>query len=610
MHKVICPSNLYSLSRLVLAGLLVFSFADYCAPLAHADFSGNGDIVGTVENAGNTTSPGPLIVGNEGTAGVFGDGALPLVGGDLNPLRSDQSILGNGDRSIGAMTFEDFLFLSGQSDPRGGNWLIENDLTVGNNGQGFLDILNSARVEVAEITRVGGGDGTGDLDASLGTGLGLVTVNGTGTRLVTGDDLTDGFYVGFDGVGSVEVSGRGSIESLGFAVIGETDGADGLVTLTDRGTRWTIDSTLTIGNGELGTSTAQGRLEISNDALVQAEGAVIINALGKVTLLGGTLRVVPPLTGPTPVIANGGVIRGDGFISGAITNGGTGEIRNAAAQVINGSTVTNVRESLLVAGPVINNGGTIQSLGGAMEFQSAVVNIAPSGAGGEIIARDAEIHFRAGLTHTAGATIVIGGTTTIHGPIGSAGDIHVLAGSEATLVGDLTFTGGALGLTVGDVTGTLDVIGAIDLGAGTELELNYSSGVFANSGDTYEILDSTDPLVGTFTNAGDQVTDDNGNIWDITYNASSVFVTATGLTAGPVLGDFDTDGDVDGGDFLRWQRGGSPTPGSPGDLADWGANYGSALSPVSAATSSVPEPSTLALALLTLACCPRRRRLC
>jgi hypothetical protein len=38
-------------------------------------------------------------------------------------------------------------------------------------------------------------------------------------------------------------------------------------------------------------------------------------------------------------------------------------------------------------------------------------------------------------------------------------------------------------------------------------------------------------------------------------------------------GDFNDDGDVDGRDFLVWQRGASPAP-SGGGLADWQTNYG------------------------------------
>jgi hypothetical protein len=42
------------------------------------------------------------------------------------------------------------------------------------------------------------------------------------------------------------------------------------------------------------------------------------------------------------------------------------------------------------------------------------------------------------------------------------------------------------------------------------------------------------------------------------------------------LATFDADGDVDGRDFLIWQRGGSPAAaGGSSDLADWQSNYGS-----------------------------------
>jgi hypothetical protein len=41
-----------------------------------------------------------------------------------------------------------------------------------------------------------------------------------------------------------------------------------------------------------------------------------------------------------------------------------------------------------------------------------------------------------------------------------------------------------------------------------------------------------------------------------------------------VTGDFDGDGDVDGRDFMIWQRGGSPAPLSSNDLTDWQGNYG------------------------------------
>jgi hypothetical protein len=64
-------------------------------------------------------------------------------------------------------------------------------------------------------------------------------------------------------------------------------------------------------------------------------------------------------------------------------------------------------------------------------------------------------------------------------------------------------------------------------------------------------------------------------------------------------GDFDFDGDVDGRDFLVWQRGNSPNPLSAADLADWSANYGG--NPL-ASSRVVPEPNMLAL-LAIFGCC-------
>lgn len=69
------------------------------------------------------------------------------------------------------------------------------------------------------------------------------------------------------------------------------------------------------------------------------------------------------------------------------------------------------------------------------------------------------------------------------------------------------------------------------------------------------------------------------------------------LPFGP--GDFDHDNDVDGRDFLMWQRGNSPTPLSSGDLNDWQANFGSVGSGA-ASTAAVPEPGCAALAVVAL----------
>lgn len=64
-----------------------------------------------------------------------------------------------------------------------------------------------------------------------------------------------------------------------------------------------------------------------------------------------------------------------------------------------------------------------------------------------------------------------------------------------------------------------------------------------------------------------------------------------------VSGDFDGDGDVDGRDFLVWQRGGSPNALSSGDLALWQNQYGAGSL---ASVQSVPEPAAFMLACVSV----------
>ena len=66
----------------------------------------------------------------------------------------------------------------------------------------------------------------------------------------------------------------------------------------------------------------------------------------------------------------------------------------------------------------------------------------------------------------------------------------------------------------------------------------------------------------------------------------------------PLLpGDFDFDSDVDGFDFLTWQRGESSDLPSTLDLADWEANYGT-VEPISTISLAVPEPNILVLTMM------------
>ncbi|TWU28636.1 hypothetical protein [Bythopirellula polymerisocia] len=69
-------------------------------------------------------------------------------------------------------------------------------------------------------------------------------------------------------------------------------------------------------------------------------------------------------------------------------------------------------------------------------------------------------------------------------------------------------------------------------------------------------------------------------------------VGVTGLTLG-VPGDFDHDGDVDGADFLAWQR----NDATPAGLAAWQSNYG-APAMLAASAAAIPEPNASMLVII------------
>ena len=576
-----------------------------------ADFLAVGDVSGTVNEAGGAT--GDLIIGDTGTGGLLADGVAPLIG-TLAALESDSVIIGNQPGSIGAANIEDFI--------DGGNWLISGDLIVGNAGLGLLDFLNASTIGDAPTAAIGGTTYVGGsidengtptaapaLDTNSSLGEGVLRINGLGSRL-----STEKLIVGGEGIGLIEASGRSFLNTNLEAFIGSTETTgDGTISLSDLGTRWTANAPVTVGG--LATSSSElshGKVVIANQAVFQVDGVttpgpsgagtLTINPRGRVELAGGILRMLPQASGN--IIDNNGIISGDGFINGGIDIGAVGELRNAAG-------VANTREYLLVSEAVTND-GTIQSLGGSMEFESLVTNTR------EIIARDAEMHFRGGLDNAG--TISIGGNTTLHGNINSAGSIFVLSDSESLIVGDLTFSASSvLALTVGEDAGTLDVTGSADL-TNAIVALDYSAGVASQPGDSYQIFQAAGGILGTFpsTAAAD------GQIWNISLvGGDTLIATQSGIAAVPFGSDLNGDGSVNALDIGIWRSNYPIASGAPKNLGDADGDGDVDASdfmkiqrdfgiipvpPITANTAAVPEPSTLALALLTLACCPRRRR--
>jgi phospholipase/lecithinase/hemolysin len=96
--------------------------------------------------------------------------------------------------------------------------------------------------------------------------------------------------------------------------------------------------------------------------------------------------------------------------------------------------------------------------------------------------------------------------------------------------------------------------------------------------------------------------------WDTDHFTTTFYTMMGQRAASLVVADFDVDGDTDGNDFLTWQRGEVFIPLSQSYLDAWQTNFG--ITSASTVTATIPEPTTLLLAMLGIAsaCCWRRRR--
>ncbi len=218
---------------------------------------------------------------------------------------------------------------------------------------------------------------------------------------------------------------------------------------------------------------------------------------------------------------------------------------------------------------------------------------------------------------------------------------HTSAGAILPAVNGAEFTGitvlgGEVDLTAGGA-GIVEIAqrdlvmnipyGSLDFGdpVAGEMTLRTANGEF----DFFDPSPPNDPVSDSFvdnfvlnTAAGNLTRVISGNVETITlpyemvYNEGAITdMTFSGVIVASralVAGDYDIDGDVDGFDFLKWQRGESSNPLSASDLADWESAYGTAPPLSGLSGAAVPEPTSWLLALaagLLVMGCVRCRRL-
>ena len=459
--------------------------------------------VGPAENASLTVSH----------SGIFCCGLLSSFSGVAATLGDAAGAAGTLNMNVGTFNVT-------------GSDFTQTQLIIGNNGTGTLNVNNGADVNVTGFNST----------VSLGhhaTGVGTVSINGTGSTWTNDDQL----WVGESGTGTLTVQNGGTLMTSsgagGSNIIGVFGGSNGMVTITDPGSTWNDNNGLTVGNSGNGTLliTNGGSLTSTGTALGEGFAA---SGTATVTGAGSTWTDLSTIIGTTGAgalaIQNGGsMTSGSALIRGL--NSGSGQVLVAGAgstwTVTTGPLTIGLPEGGFTTGPTsltINPGGTVNvahnidlDTNSTLKLQGGTLSAAEIGLNGlqfngQFQWTSGTLHvgiFRKSLTNQGG-TLAPGhsaGTTTIDGNY-----TQQAAGSMEIEIG---------GTTANTQYDVVDISGFATLGGG--LQLSLINGFMPTALQTFTVLFSSG-ITGAFSNVGNGqrigVADGSGSFL-VNYGAGS-----------------------------------------------------------------------------------------
>lgn len=210
----------------------------------------------TASDAAHITIAGPLISSGQSAqanqlfigTGLNTNGTLSIQGS----LQTQQITLGNSEGAQGFLTVAEST----------GSWTNAGDLTVGNGGQGIVNILNQAIATSGNTTLGASAGGSGTLLLQQGASF-------TSGSLNVGYAGNGGLPATLGGQGQVQVQSGASLISTG-ATLADGIGASGSVTVDGPSSTWTNTGLLNIGGG------GQGQLRLANGGKLINTGTITV----------------------------------------------------------------------------------------------------------------------------------------------------------------------------------------------------------------------------------------------------------------------------------------------------------------------------------------------
>ncbi|HFQ8225505.1 TPA: autotransporter outer membrane beta-barrel domain-containing protein [Citrobacter freundii] len=516
---------------------------------------------GGAVTAGVTTVGG--AVGGSGTVNVSGvDAALNTTALTVGSYGQGLLTIANNGvvNSTGAGLVGSIANSTGTANvSSGGQWnLINNgvaqNLTVGNNGTGTLNVSTDGRVS-AGTTAIGG----------TTTGVGAVKVDGTSAVLNT-TTLT----VANLGQGTLTITDSGRVNSTGAGVVGTAANSTGTVIVDGTGSQWDLTGTLTTGGSGTGTMT------LTDNARVTSQGGTIGNAgagTGTVDVStgaewnngNGTLTVGNSATGTLNIHDTGVVdaaftlLGGQASGEGTVNVVGPGTVLNAGALTVAQAgtgtlTVTDggvVNSTSGTVGYGAGGTGTVDLSGADTQWlNSSSLTVGDSGTGTVTLTDDAMLQ---SLTASLGSAAGSDGTVNV-----SAGAVWD-NGTDITDIIEVGISGsGTLNVTdSGTVNAGSTLVGALETGTGsvnvdgTGSALNLSSALTLGYSGTGEltatnnaIVNSSGGTLGQLSGSTGTATVSSGAQWTLPGGSQNSLIIGD---AGTGILNINTGGTVSGG---------------------------------------------------------------